>query len=222
MKISFIEDRLIISIYDYTGQWPKPYIEAGYPVLLWDKKVEGCILEHFSWLCIRIDEAIEHGYIPYGLLSATPCDDFSGSGARHWLGKDIPCPGFEPFDNRVEFMVALAQVVFLLLERYPSIQFWVQENPVGRIETLLPELKPFRKLLFNPCDYGDAYTKKTVLWGKFNSNLRKTPVEPEFIIWGGKKFPKLFAGTGGKSERSKTIRSTTPAGFSKAFFEANR
>jgi hypothetical protein len=77
-------------------------------------------------------------------------------------------------------------------------------------------------MLFNPCDYGDAYTKKTVLYGQFNADLKKNPIEPEYIVWGGKRFPKLFAGTGGKSERSKTIRSTTPAGFSKAFFEANQ
>lgn len=226
-RIPFIEDRLIISLYDYTGQWAQPYIDAGYPVILWDKKVEGCILEGLTTLFIQIEEAIECGFIPYGLLSATPCDDFAVSGARWFAEKDKPKPGFEPFENSVEFFTALAMVHFIILERFPSIKFWSLENPVGRIETLVPELKPFRKLLFNPCDFGDPYTKKTVLWGNFNHNLKKTPVQPEFVEYRKKdgsitKLAPQFGKTGGKSEKTKSIRSATPKGFAKAFFEANR
>lgn len=226
-RIPFIEDRLIVSLYDYTGAWVQPYINAGYPVILWDKKVEGCILEGMSRLIIQIEQAIEHGYIPYGLFSATPCDDFAGSGARWWEEKDKPKPGFEPFENSVEMFVGLARVVFILLEVFPSLKFWTLENPVGRIEKLVPELKPFRKLLFNPCDYGDPYTKKTILWGDFNSDLKQNRVEPVFLEYKSKKgktlrFAPQFGKTGGKSEKTKAIRSATPAGFSRAFFEANK
>lgn len=217
-----INQRLIISLYDYTTAWVQPYIKAGYPVIVWDKKVEGDILERFSWLCGMIDDAIEEGYIPYGILSATPCDDFAGSGARWWAEKDKPVPGYEPFENSVEMYTALALVVFMLRDRYETLKFWVVENPVGRIEKLVPELVPFRKMLFNPCDYGDAYTKKTVLWGEFNTSLQKNEVEPQHIIWAGKKFPMIYAGTGGRSEKAKAKRSATPAGFANAFFQANQ
>lgn len=80
-------------------------------------------------------------------------------------------------------------------------------------------------MMFNPFDYGDPYTKKTVLWGEFNTNLPKNPVEPELVtIKAGNHYYKassIWAKTGGKSEKTKTLRSNTPAGFAKAFFTAN-
>jgi hypothetical protein len=203
--------RLILSLYDYSGAWAKPYIEADYPVMLWDKKCEGDILD-FS----ELDKWLT-GYeeFVYGLLAAPPCTDFAGSGARWWKEKDTDI-------ERISTSIALVEIVLLIKSLCPNIKFWSLENPVGRIESLVPSLKPYRKLLFNPCDYGDPYTKKTVLWGEFNTELKKNPVEPEYIIWAGKKFPKLFAGTGGKSEKTKAIRSTTPAGFARSFFYANQ
>lgn len=65
---------------------------------------------------------------------------------------------------------------------------------------------------FNPCDYGDPYTKKTGLWGQFNTNLAKNPVEPT---------DNWIMRLGGSSERTKALRSATPPGFARAFFEAN-
>lgn len=212
-----------MSIYDFTGAWVKPYIESGYPTMLWDYKKEGCILQHYDRLLSSIDQAIENGYMPYGLFSAVPCTEFAASGARHWAKKDItPAPDpYGPDWTVTDLGKALVEITLDLKQRY-AWAFWVLENPVGRMEKLVPEMKPYRKMWFNPCDYGDAYTKKTILWGDFNTGLAKNPVEPEFIIWGGQKFPKLFAGTGGKSEKTKTIRSTTPAGFAQSFYEANK
>lgn len=210
MRSLFKEYKLILSLYDYTGAWAKPYIDAGYPVMLWDKKVEGDILDFElleEWLSGYYDHV-------YGIIAAPPCTDFAGSGARWWKEKDKD-------QGRIETSIALVELAMLIKQLCPNLNFWALEQPVGRVEKLVPELKPFRKYLFNPCDFGDPYTKKTILYGEFNNNLKKNPVAPEHIIWAGKKFPKLFAGTGGTSERSKTIRSTTPAGFARAFFEAN-
>jgi len=219
-KLPFKESKkLIISLYDYTEAWPQHYIKAGYPVICWDKKVEGCILEGFATLLMMIEET---GLQPYGLITAPPCDDFAGSGAQWWPAKDAELPASGDCWNDVEYHKAFVLLVLHLVDLFPLLKFWALENPVGRIEKLVPELKPFRKMMFNPCDYGDPYTKKTILWGNFNTELIKTPVEPEFVIWAGKKFPKLFTGTGGKSEKSKAKRSITPPGFSKAFFTANQ
>lgn len=82
-------------------------------------------------------------------------------------------------------------------------------------------------MLFNPCDYGDAYTKKTILYGEFNSNLPRNPVKPEFVEYTGKngrvtRFAPQFGRTGGTSEKVKELRSATPQGFAKAFFQANQ
>jgi hypothetical protein len=225
-----VAQRLIISLYDYTGEWAKPYVDAGYPVILWDLKCEGDIIGNWGTLFSDIENAIEAGYYPYGVLAAPPCTDFAVSGAKHFAKKDASierCGHKDIADNTVDLHVMLVDCVQMLIDYVKQLtgyefKFWVLENPVGRLETLMPHMKQFRKLLFNPCDFGDPYTKKTILWGEFDTDLKKTPVEPEFIIWAGKKFPKLFAGTGGKSEKSKAKRSTTPAGFAKAFFEANR
>lgn len=71
-------------------------------------------------------------------------------------------------------------------------------------------------MYFHPWEYGDAYTKKTALWGEFNEPVR-TPVEPIRACAQGSWVQKL----GGKSERTKELRSATPMGFARAFFLAN-
>jgi hypothetical protein len=84
------------------------------------------------------------------------------------------------------------------------------ENPIGRLNRWLG--KPV--MYFNPCDYGDTYTKRTALWGEFNSDLPFNKVFPS-------EGSKLHLKYGGKSERTKMLRSITPDGFATAFFLAN-
>lgn len=203
MKERPISERLIISMYDNTGNWAQPYIDAGYPVMLWDKQHEGDILTERAW-----DELISN-YAPflYGILAAPPCDDFAGSGARWWEEKDKDT-------ERIDTSCALVEMV-LIMAQYArdTLKFWVLENPVGRIEKMVPELKPFRKLMFNPCDYGDPYTKKTILWGEFNAALPKTSVLPLY----GSLMHSVPPG-----KQRKSIRSATPHGFAKAFFQVNQ
>lgn len=231
----YIEQRLIISIYDYTGEWARPYIEAGYPVLLWDLKHEGDIVKNWGTLIANIESAIEAGYFPYGLLAAPPCTDFAVSGAKHFAKKDASterCGDNDIADNSVDLHVLLVECILELMNQVEQLTghrfaFWVMENPVGRIERLCPSIVPFRKILFNPCDFGDPYTKKTILWGEFNSNLQRTPVDPVYVEYTKKdgsktKFAPQFGRTGGKSDKTKAIRSATPPGFARAFFNANR
>lgn len=222
--------RLIVSLYDLTGNWADPYIKAGYPVMLWDKDIEGDILEGFSRLCSNIEDAIEAGYIPYGLLTAPPCTAYSVSGAQYWPKKDQIVTYNDdnmddelfPFDSITEAADALVKIVFELLARF-DFKFWVMENPVGRIEKRNPELKAFRLMNFHPWHFGDAYTKNTILWGSFNKELQKTPVEPVFVTSkNGDRYAPINWKTGGKSSKTKSLRSATPKGFAAAFFQANQ
>lgn len=211
---------ILLSLFDFTGTWAKPYIDAGWRVLLWDKEIEGCILEGFSNLYTYLDEILHNNRLD-GLLAAPPCTDTSGSGARWWPEKDSGVrwwDGIEPgdreriyFDSSTEMSITLIRAVLVLVDWYKP-KFWALEQPVGRAEKLVPELKPFRKMLFNPCDYGDPYTKKTILWGEFNTDLPRTPVEPTE----GSKMHKIPPG-----KNRKAIRSATPLGFAKAFYKAN-
>ena len=226
----FQTDRLIVSVFDQSGAWAKPYIDAGYPVILWDYKYEGCIIQKFDTLLQEIETAMEHGYQPYGLLMAPPCTDISSAGAQYWKKKDATeMP--EPFDGWTvtDYSRALVEISLHLRDLFPWA-FWALENPPGRMHDLVPTLAPFRKMIFSPYNFGDPYTKKTILWGQFNDQLERNDVEPETVLIkaGGTKAPRhyrgshLWASTGGNSEKSRARRSKTPAGFAKAFFNANQ
>ena len=87
--------------------------------------------------------------------------------------------------------------------------FWVLENPVGRLRRWLGP----PAFAFDPCDYGDSYAKRTLLWGNFVPPLPTVaPVVPEG--------PNPIHHCPPGPERM-SIRSKTPPAFAQAFFEAN-
>ena len=192
--------RTILSLFDYSGNWSRPYRDNGYDVIQIDIKSGGDV------------RTLDTSELPaiHGILAAPPCTDFSSSGARWWAAKDA--------DGRtLESLALVDRTLELVRELAP--QWWALENPVGRLKTLRPELgKPF---YFQPYWYGNAYSKKTCLWGKFNSDLSRKEVEPVMYERGGKKGSWFWACLGGSSERTKELRSLTPPGFADAFFQAN-
>lgn len=179
-------DRTILSLCDYTGSWSQPYEDAGYHVVRVD-------LKHGQ--DVRF---LELPYYPiHGILAAPPCTVFASSGARWPRTEQEMLEGLSVVDACLRFVAVCKP------------QWWALENPVG---TLTRYLGP-PKLWFNPCDYGDPYTKRTGLWGEF-AIPTPCPVAP---LLGS----KMHVAYGGKSDRTKTARSTTPAGFAHAFFLAN-
>jgi hypothetical protein len=192
----------ILSLFDFSGEWSAPYLRAGYEVIRVDIKLGTDILNWDGWRGRRF----------HGVLAAPPCTDFSSSGARWWAGKDA--------SGETEASIRL---VLRTMEIIHSVKpaWWALENPVGRIGSLVPMIGPVR-MRFHPCHYGDPHTKLTCLWGDFNTNLPRTDVEPVLYTTSkGKRGSYYWAKFGGKSERTKAARSQTPAGFSRAFFEAN-
>ena len=186
--------KTILSLFDFSGNWPSPYKEAGYEVIQVDIKHDIDILS-------IVKEDLPNDI--YGIMAAPPCTDFSGSGAQYWKVKDA--------DGRTAASLALVDKTLEIISWFDP-KFWVLENPVGRLSTLRPELgKPW---YFQPCWFGDPYTKKAGLWGDFNKDLIRNDVTPDPNNW----IMKL----GGKSEKTKELRSMTPLGFAKAFYEANK
>lgn len=189
-------NKIILDLCGGTGSWSKKYREADYDVRL-----------------ITLPKDDVCNYHPplnvYGILAAVPCTDFSVSGAQYWDAKDK--------DGRtIESLKVLTHVLKIIAYTQPL--FWAIENPVGRLRDFLGSPRQ----IFNPCDFGDPYTKKTLLWGRFNSPLLNS-VKPEFVIAkNGDKYSKIHWSTGGKSEKTKMLRSITPPAFAKAFFEANQ
>jgi hypothetical protein len=162
-----------------------------------------------------------------GVLAAPPCTHFAGSGARWWAEKDAR----GDTDEAVQIVRDCLRVVALT-----KPDFWALENPAGRLERLVPELQEVpSKVTFHPCDYAvladdvqaEAYTKRTVLWGKFDAAYlaglsENTHVEPVMIEKRRKdgtvvRGSWMWANLGGKSERTKALRSKTPTGFARAF-----
>lgn len=231
----------LLSLFDYSGNWSQPYRDAGWDVVQVDIKIpawipcpDGCG-DYWCTLhnqhacdcnCPPLDDwdgdAYSSAYdgldimsFPYksfdrfdGILIAVPCTDYSLSGAQYWKKKDE--------DGRTEKSNQLVRKS-LEIVKYFKPDFWALENPAGRINKCVPELgNP--SYWFNPSDYGENYTKKSYLWGKFTPPMalfgqglgKPVPVNENFIM-------KL----GGKSERTKELRSVTPPGFAKAFYNAN-
>jgi len=206
--------KVVLSLFDLTGSWSKPWEEAGYQVYRFDIQDE--IMDEIDGETININDINNfssqlfndyfggfEGNDIYAILAATPCTDFASSGARHFAAKDA--------DGRTAQSVQLVHMTLATIEHFkPSV--WAIENPVGRIEKL-GSLPPWR-LSFDPNHLGDPYTKKTLLWGRFNADLPVAPVEPT-------EGSKMHTQYGGKSLATKNARSATPEGFSYGFFMAN-
>ena len=192
-----MSNKVILSLFDYSGNWSKPYKDSGYEVHQIDIKLGSDIFD------------FDYQEFPevYGILAAPPCTHFSLSGSRFFKEKDA--------DGRTAEAVDLVLKVMEIVNFYKSVdtlKFWVVENPMSRIHKLIPELGPVQ-YKFHPYHHGDPWQKMTWLWGDFN-----TPERHEVENTQGRVIWKV----GGASEQTKEFRSMTPAGFARDFFEANQ
>lgn len=210
----------ILSLYDVTGQWSQPYVDAGYNVIRFDIKNGDDLMDFGEWM-MRIEEEISEGRPIVGVLAAPPCTSFAVSGARWWKSQhDIPDKSMVAkkyglwatnfFDTPLDYANTLVAVTKLVVQQSDP-NFYIMENPVGRIASQNNLPKP--TLSFDPHNYGDPYTKQTLLWGDFNPHLPTANVNPTL----GSLMHKLR----GDVEEEKAQRSETPEGFAYAFFIAN-
>lgn len=206
--------KTILSLFDFTGFWSKPYHEAGYKVIQIDIKHGDNVMD------IDEDRLRKWGKI-HGILAAPPCTDMACSGAHTFKTKDM--------DGTTELALILLKKTYWIIKKAKP-EWWALENPSGRVNTLMPiTLGMEPRWSFNPCDYGgwldppgDFYNKRTHIWGTAKKPIPK-PVEP--IIYttsDGKRGSWQWRFLGGRSERTKELRSATPMGFSRAFFESNK
>lgn len=153
----------------------------------------------------------------YGILAAVPCTDYAVSGAKHFKQKDK-----DGITAKSQQLVAKTKEI---IDWFKPEGFWCIENPISRIHTLNPWMgNP--KFRFHPWEfagyiqpkvirYTNQYNKRTCLWGKFKHPIKK-PLPP------AAKYYEGYTNLGGKSERTKELRSATPMGFSIAFYEVNK
>lgn len=174
--------KTILDLCSGSGNWSEPYLQAGYDVIRVDLPLDVRLMEHLKKPV-------------HGILCAPPCTVFSLAGA--WVKRT---------DDEVKLALSVVDACLRAVAVYRPV-FWALENPVGRLRRFLG--KP--SLTFHPCDYGSPWTKKTDLWGNFNTPV-KTPVKP---------LGSLIDMPGCKSSSAKAERAKTPIGFAAAFFLAN-
>jgi len=156
---------------------------------------------------------------PSLVVAFPPCTDLAVCGNRSAVLKEKVNPNFR------EEAVQMARLAELF-----GVPYCI-ENPISRLATLWR--KP--NCYWQPFEYGgycpegehpefpqyiapqDAYPKKSCSWtGNGFVMPQKRPVEvPE-------GYSAQYSKLGGKSARTKYIRSLTPRGFAQAIYEANR
>lgn len=179
-----LRPQTILSLCDATGIWSQPYEDADYDVVRVD---------------LELGQDVRLLKLParpvHGVIAQPPCTMFANSGAR-WVRTD---------DQMRDALAVVDACCRLILAARPK--WWVLENPVGKLNTYLGA----PRMTFQPNEYGDPYTKRTCLWGEFNTPQR-TPVPAVE----GSKMHRL-----GPSPDRAALRAVTPEGFARAFYEAN-
>jgi hypothetical protein len=229
----------VISLYDYTGVAVTPWANAGYECFCYDiqhpeegrtELTEFGGVIHYQRLDLHdynfIGELVEkHGEKAAFMFAFPVCTDLAVSGAAHFKRKAEKNPHFQT-------QAASHAVACSMLGEALGIPYII-ENPVSVLSTL------WRKpdFSFQPFEYGgyiapteaehplypdyiaprDAYSKKTCLWTGGGFRMPKAqPVECE-SFGSSAQHRKL----GGKSMKTKNIRSATPRGFANAVFMYN-
>lgn len=229
---------IVLSLYDYTGEAVRPWADAGYDCYCFDIQhpYEGRSDGNIHYMQADLyDPAVLQGIVntfkdqDVRFLMAWPvCTDMAVSGAAHFAAKAAIDPDFQ--NKAASHAMACADVANALGVPY------LIENPVSVLSTL------WRKpdYTFHPCEYGgyipegeyehptwpeyiaprDAYRKKTCYWtGNGFTMPQRKPVDPEAYFGNG--YAKAMMKLGGKSQKTKNIRSATPRGIARAIYEAN-
>lgn len=231
----------VIFLFDYTGIMAKPWADSGYDCYCFDgqhetgvnKSNHKNITNVGMWFNNNatgdfIDDDIEKIIDVTGddvcfVFGFPECTHLAVSGAAHFAKKRDNNPFFQ---DEAMILVRLVESLGVKL-KCP----WALENPVSVISTM------WRKpdYSFHPYEYGgylpdndihpiypeyikprDAYPKKTCIWsGNGFVMPKKMPVE---VMPGYSDQHKKL---GGKSLKTKNIRSATPRGFSMAVFSSN-
>ncbi len=191
---------IIISLFDFTGVMVKPWAEAGHLCYCVDIQHDKGERREGNIVYVGADV---HAWIPpQGRIAAVfcfpPCTHLAVSGARWFVGK-----GLRPLGESILLFAKAAEIC-----EWSEAPYLI-ENPVSTISSYWR--KPDHS--FDPCDYGDPYTKRTCLWtGGGFVMPPKNRVEPT----DGSKMHLLPPGP----DRAN-LRSATPPGFARAVFEAN-
>ena len=203
-----------VSLFDYTGNMLKPWLEAGYECHLFDiQHPTGCTQREDGMFTYGIDLlTADHYFLDIMdvdfLACFPPCTHLSISGARWFKGK-----GLRMLEESIAFFATSVDVAEKLNCPY------MIENPMSTISTYWRE--PDHK--FDPCHYsgyvdGDEfYTKSTWLWCG-NGFIMPPKSMPNDLF---QEPDKTYIHHQSPGDERANIRSATPMGFARAVYYAN-
>jgi hypothetical protein len=230
--------KVVLSLYDFTGEALKPWAEAGYECYAFDIQHDDQVVEtyegggsiHYRHADLHdhthlnaIQDQFNDGSVAFAMAFPV-CTDMAVSGAAHFKAKADRDPNFQ--SKAVSYAMWCGELFEDL-----GVPYYV-ENPVSVLAT------KWRKpnYTFHPYLYGgyipqeesehpewpqyiaprDAYPKKTCLW---TGNSFVMPDFKPVTVEDG--YARQHLKLGGKSMKTKNIRSATPRGFARAVYEAN-
>ena len=221
-----------LSLYDESGNMLRPWAEAGYDCHCVDLSGnpreelvgKGKLTFHRMDVMSTECQLFVFKLRPYFAFGFPPCTDVAVSGAKHFETK---------FRENPFSMVEAANLAKRVAELGSAVgAIWAFENPVSMLVNFLgdPDYK------FHPFEFGgylpendihprwpdyiaprDAYRKQTWIWASEGFVF-----PPKAEVYCPEGWSTQMTQLGGKSARTKQIRSETPRGFSKAVFLANR
>lgn len=192
---------IMISCFDRSTVMAQPWADAGYLCYCVDTQHPAGGARDGN--IIRVGADIRDWLPPRGDIAFAaffpPCTDVAVSGARWFKDKGIGAlaNALQLFDVSVK-LAEWAGAPYLI------------ENPVSTVSSY------WRKpdYSFDPCDYGDPYTKRTCLWT--GGGFVMPPPQPVAPTEGSRMWRMP------PSPDRANLRGMTPPGFAEAVFRANR
>lgn len=176
----------ILSLFDVSGVWASAFELFGCSVWQVDLKLGDDVRGWSAQSLLRQLEGIES---IDGVIGAPPCTAFARSGARAWAAKDG--------DGRTQAAVELVRQQLRVVDLFRP-RFWAAENPVGRIDRLVPELGT-ATLAFDPCDFAG--------WTTAAPPHRSRPVHrPGVVDAGDRRQPGIDEGRAQRHPRGLRAR----------------
>ncbi len=218
---------IILDLCGGTGSWAKPWKDVGYKVItitLPKYDVMACDITK-DFLTFHQDtggELVIRKNAIYGILAAPPCTMFSFARTNAKKPRDLR----EGMDTVFACLDIIWSCQYNLKNQYsqkPTLKFWALENPNGHLKYFMG--KP--AFQFDPYEFGDIYSKKTHLWGWFNEPIKTTgkimrTLNKKFDMLSMKEIRSIGDNVFRDKNTRQELRSITPQGFAKAFFEANK
>lgn len=194
-------EKIILHLCADIGSDSKPYRDAGYDVRL-----------------VGSDVGVENYHPPknvYGIIANPPCTMFSIARTTAKTPRDLE-----------EGMKLVKECLRIIWEcQYPqkgngrksNLKFWAIENPgSGMLRYFLG--KPAFE--YSPDEFGADFTKRTALWGYFNSPIKPFLLRPKLV---GRSVSDVITSYTHRNKYDRmNARSMCYEEFAKAFFMANQ